>query len=88
MTVEEYLAHEPKEEKTDSKQISSILDSEMEVWLRVHWRLSDELFLFWYIWLKNNTAMMEEFVEEVKSAVGKVPDDSGLVEVVRTDFTQ
>lgn len=65
MTVDEYLAHQPEEETADSKQISSILDSEMEVWLRGHWRLSEELFLFWYIWLKDNTAMVEEFVEEV-----------------------
>ena len=49
MTVEEYLEHKPEEEKGDSKQILSILDSEIEVWLRVHWRLSEELFLFWYI---------------------------------------
>ncbi|MFA7169760.1 MAG: hypothetical protein WC178_02805 [Candidatus Paceibacterota bacterium] len=67
MTVDEYLAHQPEEEKADSKQISSILDSEMEVWLRVFWQLSEELFLFWYIWLKDNTAMVEEFVEEVKT---------------------
>ncbi len=65
MTVEEYLEHQPEEETADSKQISSILDSEMEVWLRVHWRLSEELFLFWYIWLKDNSAMVEAFVEEV-----------------------
>lgn len=71
MTVEEYLAHQPEEEMADSKQISSISDSEMEVWLRVHWRLSEELFLFWYIWLKDNLVMVEEFVGEVKSAVVK-----------------
>lgn len=69
MSVDEYLAHEPEEEKTDFKQISSISDSEADVWLRVHWRLSEELFLFWYIWLKDNTAMVEEFVGEVKSSV-------------------
>ena len=51
----------------DSKKISRILDSEVEVWLRVHWRLSEELFLFWYIWLKDNTAMVEEFVEEIRN---------------------
>lgn len=67
MTVDEYLAHQPEEEKADSKQISSILGSEMEIWLSVFWRLSEELFLFWYIWLKDNTAMVEEFVEEVKT---------------------
>ena len=66
MTVEEYLEHQPEEEMADFKRISSILDSEMEVWFRVHWRLSEELFLFWYIWLKDNTAMVKEFVEEVK----------------------
>ena len=60
MTVDEYLAHQPGEETADSKQISSISDSEMEVWLRVHWRLSDELFLYWYIWLKDNSAMVKE----------------------------
>jgi hypothetical protein len=63
MTVDEYLEHQPEEETADSKQISSILDSEMEVWLRVHWRLSEELFLFWYIWLKDNMGIVEEFVE-------------------------
>ncbi|MFH1621207.1 MAG: hypothetical protein ABIB04_03930 [Patescibacteria group bacterium] len=71
MTVDEYLAHQTEEETADSKRVSSILDSEMEVWLRVHWRLSEELFLFWYIWLKDNTAMVERFVEELKSAVAK-----------------
>lgn len=55
-----------------SGQISSILDSEMEVWFRVHWRLSEELFLFWYIWLKDNTAMVEEFVEEVRSVMSEM----------------
>ncbi|MFA5178526.1 MAG: hypothetical protein WC427_03130 [Candidatus Paceibacterota bacterium] len=68
MTVDEYLAHQPEEETADSKQISSILDSEMDVWLRVHWRLSEEFFLFWYIWLKDNAALVEEFVEEIKGA--------------------
>ncbi len=64
LTVNEYLAHQPEDEKTDSKLVSGILDSEVEVWVRVHWRLSEELFLFWYIWLKDNTAMVAEFVEE------------------------
>jgi hypothetical protein len=68
MTVDEYLAHQPEEEKANSKQISSILDSEIEIWSRVHWRLSEELFLFWYIWLKDNLAEMREWAEEVKSA--------------------
>lgn len=68
MTVEEYLEHE-QEEKADSKQISSILDSEIEVCFRVHWRLSEELFLFWYIWLKDNTAMVKEFVDDVKAEI-------------------
>jgi len=63
MTVEEYLEHQPEEEMADSKQISSILDSEAAIWYQVHWRLSEGLFLFWYIWLKNNTAMVERFVE-------------------------
>ena len=66
MTVDEYLAHQPEEKTTDSKRNSSILDSEAEIWYRVHWRLSEELFLFWYIWLKDNTAMVEEFVEEIR----------------------
>ncbi len=69
MTVDEYLEHQPEEEMTDSKQISNILDSEKEVWLKVFWRLSEELFLFWCIWLKDNTAMVKEFVEEVKQAI-------------------
>ena len=70
MTVEEYLEHQPEEEMADSKQITNILDSEAEIWHRVYWRLSEELFLFWYIWLKDNTAMVERFVEEVKTAIG------------------
>lgn len=74
MTVDEYLAHQPEEEKADSKQISSILDSEAEVWIRVHWRLSEELFLFWYIWLKDNTAMVEEFVEEISTHINSCVD--------------
>jgi len=65
MTVDEYLAHDPENEKADSKQISSVLDSEMAVWERVHWRLSEELFLFWYIWLKDNFTMTQEFIKEV-----------------------
>jgi hypothetical protein len=69
MTVDEYLAHQPEEEMADSGEISSVLDSEMEVWIRGHWRLSEELFLFWYILLKDNMAMVEEFVEEVNRAI-------------------
>jgi len=76
MTVDEYLVHQPEEEMADSQQISSVLDSEMEVWLRVHWRLSEELFLFWYIWLKDNMAMVEEFVEEMKGAIHETPHKS------------
>ncbi|MBU4452961.1 hypothetical protein L6260_02210 [Candidatus Parcubacteria bacterium] len=71
------MAHQPEEEAANSKRISSILDSEMEVWLRVHWRLSKELFLFWYIWLKDNAAMVEEFVEEVKSCT-KTPQSAEI----------
>ncbi|HAT04047.1 MAG TPA: hypothetical protein DCS29_04745 [Candidatus Magasanikbacteria bacterium] len=71
MTVDEYLAHQLEEETADSKQISNILDSEAEVWLRVHWQISEKLFLFWYIWLKDNTAMVKEFVEEIKQAISK-----------------
>lgn len=69
MTVDEYLEHEPEEEKAESKQISSVLDSEAEVYHRVHWRLSEELFLFWYIWLKDNYIEMKDFVDDVKQAV-------------------
>lgn|GEM_PF-953649 len=65
MTIDEYLAHQPEDETAGSKQITSILDTEMEVWLSVFWRLSEELFLFWYIWLKDNTAMVEELVKEM-----------------------
>lgn len=67
MTVDEYLEHQPEEETADYMEISSVFDSEMEVWFRVHWRLSEELFLFWYIWLKDNLAMVEGVVEEVNS---------------------
>ena len=70
MTVDEYLAHQPEEETADSWQISSILDSEVEVWERVHWRLSEELFLFWYIWLRDNFGEMRGWVEEVKRCIG------------------
>jgi len=69
MTVDEYLAHQPEEEKADSKQISGLLDSEAEVWSRVWWRLLDEQFLGWYIWLKDNLVEVREWVEEVKQAV-------------------
>ncbi|HAL50269.1 MAG: hypothetical protein UU40_C0002G0058 [Candidatus Uhrbacteria bacterium GW2011_GWD2_41_121] len=41
MTVEKYLENQPEEEMDDSEQISRILDSDAEVWLRVHWRLSE-----------------------------------------------
>ncbi|HQA84268.1 MAG TPA: hypothetical protein PLE47_02860 [bacterium] len=66
MTVDEYLEHEPEEEKAESKQISSVLDSDVEVWSRVWWQLLDEQFLVWYIWLKDNFEGMKEWVEEVK----------------------
>lgn len=46
VTVDEYLAHQQEEEKADSGQISSILDSETEVWHRVHWRLLEKIFGF------------------------------------------
>lgn len=49
ISVDEYLAPEPEEEKVNFRRISSILDSEAEVWPRVHWQLSEGLFLFWYI---------------------------------------
>lgn len=76
MTVDEYLEHELEEEKADFKQISSILDSEMEVWRRVHWRLSEELFLCWYIWLKDNLVMVEGVVEELRSGSIKTETDT------------
>lgn len=78
MTVDEYLEHQPEEETADSKQISSVLDSEIEVWLRVYWRISEELFLFWYIWLKDNTVMVEEFMEEVRAAISGTPHDKSV----------
>lgn len=74
MTVEEYLAHELEEEKADSKQIISILDSEAEVLSRVWWRLLEEEFLGWYIWLKDNSGMVEGFVGEVKSQTSSCND--------------
>ena len=74
MTVDEYLDHQPEEEIADSKQISSVLDSEMEVWHKALWRLSEELFLFWYIWLKDNLEMVREFVEEIKLATNTAHD--------------
>ena len=77
MTVEEYLAHQPEEEIADSGQISSFLDSEVAVWERVHWRLSEELFLFWYIWLKDNAVMVEGFVAEVKNCT-KTPQSAEI----------
>ena len=69
MTVDEYLAHEPEEEKTDSRQVSSILDSETEMLSRAWWRLLEEQFLGWYIWFKDNLVMVSEFVEEVGKAM-------------------
>ena len=80
MTIDEYLAHHPEEEMADSRQISSVLDSKVEVWIRVHWRLSEALFLFWYIWLKDNTAVVEGFVEEMKLAT-----DTSHSEAVSTE---
>ncbi len=74
MTLDEYLAHQSEEEMADSEQISSVLDSEMEMWLRVYWRLSEELFLFWYIWLKDNTAMVKEFVEDLNTQTNGCKD--------------
>lgn len=73
MTVDEYLEHQPEEERAGSKQISSILDSEMEVYFRVHWRLSEVLFLFWYIWLKDNFVEIKAWVEEIKIAIKDYP---------------
>jgi hypothetical protein len=76
MTVDEYLEHQPEEGTADFKQVSSVLDSEMAAWLRVYWRLSEELFLYWYIWLKDNAVMVEEFVEEIKSETSSRLDET------------
>lgn len=78
MTVDEYLEHQPEEEKANAKQISSILDSEVEVWERVHWRLSEELFFVWYVWLKDNFVEMKGFVEEIKLVISKISEESKL----------
>ena len=42
--------------------------SSSEGWYRVNWRLLEEEFLEWYIWLKDNFVEMKKFVEEVKDA--------------------
>lgn len=76
MTVDKYLAHEPEEEKSDSKEISRLLDSEAEVWDRIWWRLMDEQFLGWYIWLKDNLVMVREFVEDVRSVSIKISEEN------------
>jgi len=77
MTVDEYLAHQPEEEKIDSKQVSSILDSEVEVWNRIWWRLLDEQFLGWYLWLKDNFEETKAFVQEVNVVAGEVSEEGG-----------
>lgn len=74
MTVDEYLEHYPEEEIADFKQISHISDSDIEVWLKAHWRLSKELFLFWYIWLKDNLVEMREWVEKIKTNIADYHD--------------
>ena len=60
---------------TDINDISSFLDSESAIWYRVNWRLLEEQFLFWYIWLKDHFEEMKEFVQEVKTAVGEEGED-------------
>ena len=77
MTVDEYLAHQPEGEKADSKPVLSILDSEAEVWNRVWWRLLDEQFLGWYIWLKDNLVEVKEWGEEVRQALKIYSNDFG-----------
>jgi hypothetical protein len=64
----------------NTKQISSILDSEMEVWSRVWWRLLEEEFLGWFIWLKDHSGMVEGFVEEVKQgSINPTEDLAGRI---------
>ena len=62
---------EPETKGLVKKRMTVEEYSEAEVWHRVHWRFSEEMFLSWYIWLKDNTAMVEEFAEEVKTVFGR-----------------
>ena len=74
------LEFEPRAKRSktaDVQEISSALDDEAAIWHRMCWRLLEEQFLFWYLWLRDHFEEMKEFVQEVKSAVGEVSDDSG-----------
>lgn len=53
----------------ENKPFSEILEDASEIWYRVNWRLSEELFLFWYIWLKDNLVKIREFVLEMKTVM-------------------
>ncbi|MCC7197609.1 hypothetical protein IT413_05455 [Candidatus Peregrinibacteria bacterium] len=76
MTVDEYLEHQPEEETADFRSISSFSGTEVvEVWSRIWWRLLEEQFLFWYLWLKDNFEEIRAFVQEVKVAAGEVSYD-------------
>lgn len=73
------LEFEPRAKRlktADLKQVSSALDDEAAIWHRLHWRLLEEQFLFWYLWLKDHFEEMKEFVQEVKTAAGEVSEDS------------
>ena len=61
----------------ENKPFSEILEDESAIWYRVNWRLLEEEFFGWYIWLKDNFEEMKQFVQEVKSGVGEVSNDSG-----------
>lgn len=60
----------------ENKPFSEILEDESAIWYRVNWRLLEEEFLGWYIWLNDNSGMMEGFVEELKSNIMKTDQDS------------
>ena len=59
----------------ENTPFSEILEDESAIWYRVNWRLLEEDFLGWYIWLKDNLGMMEGFVEEVKTTTGESISD-------------
>lgn len=54
----------------ENKPFSEILEDESAIWYRVNWRLLEEEFLGWFIWLKDNSRMVEGFVEEVNAEIG------------------
>lgn len=58
-----------KSKIANSRQILSVLDSEMAVWKRVHWRLLEENFLGGFIWIKDNLVMVKKFVGEIKTNI-------------------